>query len=179
MQSSTISETFVPTESKLGYEIAVSEMKYRLEEQYKSISAFKSITQQIFAAASLIVALGSSLQLFNVRVAATYQTFYNCIILIAMGSYALLISFCIVVLFPIKVKGPTSAERDLLFQRFIWRTNDLEIIRQQLDNYLAAISSNEPIIQKRRKLAMGSAILLPLIVILFLILSLIPRTPIN
>jgi len=178
MENSTISEEILPIESRLGYEIANSEMQYRLEEQYKSISAIKNITQQIFAAASLIVGLGGSLQLFNVQVDANYLILYNRIIWITMGLYFLLILFCIVVLFPVKVKGPTSADREELFQGFIWRTNDLDIMRQRLDNYIAAISANEPIIQKRRLLSIVPAVLLPIIVILLLGLSLIPRIPI-
>ena len=93
MESLINSEEILPTESRLGYEIAISEMQYRLEEQYKSVSAIKNITQQIFAAASLIVGLGGSLQLFNVQVDATHLIFYNRIILIAMGFYILLVSW--------------------------------------------------------------------------------------
>ncbi len=179
MDRSTISNTILPIDNILGYKIAISEMQYRLEEQYRSINAFKSTTQQIFATASLVVGLGGSLQLFNVYVSESYYVLYNWLILIAVGFYLLLILTCITALFPVKVKGPTPSDNEQLYIRFIWRTDEKDILRQQLDNYVAAINANEPIIQKRRRLAIITTVLLPIIVVIFFILSIIPRTPIT
>jgi hypothetical protein len=154
-------------------------MKYRLEEQYKSISAFKNIVQYIITSASLVVGLGGSLQLFNVQVDVLYVNKYKFLLISTIVIYLLLIALSLAVVFPVKVKGPTPADRDQLFNGFIWKTKELDILRQQLDNYLAAIDANECVILKRRKLAILTSCILPIIVILIILLSLIPRTVVS
>lgn len=165
-------------ENKLGYEVAIEEMQYQLDEQYKSIGNIKTFVQQIFGAASLIISLIGALQIFGVQVDPAWHGLYNILVGITMFLYIILVANCVRVLAPLRVKGPISADWDILIENFVGHEDDLDVLKQRLRCYLDAISLNKPIIDILYKRVKYLRWMLPAIVIILLILSLIPRTPI-
>jgi hypothetical protein len=167
----------VQIENKLGYETVIAEMKYLLEQQYQGIEATKSTAQHILSAASLIIALIGALQLLNVQVDPEWATAYNYLVVISIGSYVALIICCVIVIRPAQVYVPTSANWGELYSKFVGHRDDLDVLKQQLANYLNVINLNEQIVITRRRLATIASVLLPIIVIILFTLSAIPRTP--
>jgi hypothetical protein len=165
-------------ENKFGYQVAISEMQKYLDGQYQSVSAVKNVVEQILGAASLIIAIIGALQLFNARIQPQYQAIYNGLIVVTVILYIVLIASSIWVLSPTEVKGPISADWDELYKGYVGHENEIDILKQQLSNYLNAIKLNDPIIIKRSRRTWIPAILLPVIVILVFSLSLLPRIPI-
>ena len=138
-------------ENFLGYEISVSEMKYRLEEVYKGIDEIKNTFRNIFGAASIIVALIGALQVFSTDVVLEYESQYCLLISITIVLYALLIAGCIWMISPAIVAGPTPSDWDELKEGFIDRESKSKIYEQLIKNYIQAIDKSEPEVMKRYK----------------------------
>ena len=166
----------IPVENKFGYEIVIAEMKYLLEQQYQGIAATKSTAQHILSAASLIIALIGALQLLNVQVDAKWTIPYCGLVIFSILFYVALMICCVLVIRPAQVYTPTSANWDELYEKFVGNQDDLDILKQQLANYLNVLRLNESIVTTRRKLATAASILLPIIVIILFTLSVIPRS---
>jgi len=160
-------------ESRLGYEIAIDEMRLQLEEQSKSITAVKKITEIVFTASSLIISLIGALGLFRAPVSSDFVGLYNALIIIAMLLYIVLIVLSIWVMQPVKVYGPIKPDWDVLQDYYINFADDVAVLKQQLSSYLKAIQSNEPIISQRSKRAKCTSLILPVIVVILFFLSLI------
>lgn len=165
-------------ENKFGYETILVEMRYSLEEAYESISIPKKLGEQILAASSVIVALGSSLQIFNVQIDPRFLGWFNFLVISALILYLALFVLCLKLIFPVKVPGPTGSNWDDLYYGFVFEKTNAEVIKQTISNYISTINKCEPLIEPRRKLAVIVTILLPIIVTLLVLAALIPRTPI-
>lgn len=165
-------------ENLLGYEISVSEMKYRLEEVYKGIDEIKNTFRNVFGASSIIVALIGALQIFSSDVAPEYKALNCLLIALTIVSYGLLIAGCIWMISPIKVSGPTPSKWDALKEGFIDRDENSKIYEQLIKNYIRAIDKSEPEVMKRYKWGKFVLPLLPIIVVLLFIISLLPRVPV-
>lgn len=169
---------------KLGLEISIEEMRYRLKSQYEGVDAIKATARTVFGASSLIVSLLAALQLSNVRVDPTFSAAYSIGVVLAMALYAFQITLCISVLLPVSLNGPVKEDWDILYESFTgWNEllqdftgkSEIEILRKRLSAYLNAIELNEPIISDSRRTATWASYILPVIVIILLLLSLIPR----
>lgn len=171
-------ETEEVFENQLGYEISVSEMKRRLDGVYSGIDEIKKTFRSIFSAASLIVALIGALQIFSVKVIPAYQVYYTALFITSMVLYVFLIIGCIWMLSPIKVKGPTPEDWDVLYEGFSSQKDDIEIYKQLLSNYINAINKSEVIAEKRYRWALFFLPILPIIVVLMLIIGLLPKIPV-
>ena len=168
-----------PVENKFGYETVIAEMKYLLDQQYQGVEATKSTAQHVLGAASLIIALIGALQLLNVQIDPKWSTTYNCLVILSIVLYVALITCCILVIKPAQVFTPTSADWDELYYKFVGHQDDVDVLKQQLANYINVIGLNEKIVTYRRRLATIASILLPIIVIILFALSAIPRTPLS
>lgn len=162
-------------ENLLGYEITVSEMKYRLEEVYKGIDEIKMTFRNVFGAASLIVALMGALQIFSADVVPEDKDLYYLLISFSIALYVLLIAGCIWMISPVKVAGPTPAKWDKLKAGFIDREDKSKIYEQLIKNYINAINESEGKVTQRYKWGKLFLYLLPIIVVLLFWISLLPR----
>jgi hypothetical protein len=158
-------------ENKLGYEIAIAEMRRTLEEQGKSITAVKRIVENVFTASSLVIGLIGALGIFRAHVAPGYVVFYNVLLVIAILLYILLIALSVWILQPIEFHGPVKASWDVLYDYYVNFTDDVAVLKQHLNSYLNAIHLNEPIIVQRRKRARYTSMILPVIVLILFGLS--------
>lgn len=158
----------------MGYQVSIEEMRFKLSEQYHSLEVFKKFGEQMVSIASLVMVIGSSLQIFNATVTSN-RLIFNVLIVVAMILYLLLIGFSLYLSNPVKVKGPTPANWDELYEGFIAVPDNIAIQRKLISNYLEAIQKNEPILNDRKYLPKSLSVLLVLIVFLFVVLSLFPR----
>ena len=160
-------------ENRLGYEIAIDEMRRHLEEQGKSITAVKRITEIVFSASSLVFSLIGALGLLRAPVSSGCLVLYNALIIIAILLYIFLIGLSIWVLQPVKFYGPIEPDWNVIRDHYINFSDDLAILKNQLSGYLEAIKSNGPIISQRNKRAKCTSLILPVIVLILFGLSLI------
>jgi uncharacterized membrane protein YagU involved in acid resistance len=163
-------------ENKFGYKIAITEMKYRLDSQYEAITAVKNVTQQVFASSSLIIALIAALRIFNSQVSDDFLPLYTILVGIVMLLYIALIILCLKVLLPVKINLPIPDNLNELYDGFISKEDEIDILKQQLINYLDTIELNKPIIDHRHKLSRCATILLPIIVIILLGMGFLPKS---
>lgn len=164
--------------TKLGLTIAVEEMSQYLQYQFSSMDTIKTNIRAIFGSASLIIAILGGFQLVNVRIAANYLAVYNIGIVLSMIMYIALIVCCVWAISPAPMKGPIAPEWEEINSAFLEGKNENDILQQRLSNYLQAIKLNEHILLTRSHMVTVTGILLSLIVIILLLLSLVPRTPI-
>lgn len=164
-------------ENKLGLELSLEEMKHYHDEVFNGLAEIKKTTRYIFSAASIIIALIAVLQIFTVKVLPDYQTLYNNLIVASMILYGLLIAGSVFLLLPVKVKGVFPADLKTLKERLIDVDNDLTVYRQLINDYIDAIEQNEPKVRKRYWLTVVVGALLPIIVIMLLYMSTLPRIP--
>ncbi|MCJ7531835.1 MAG: hypothetical protein MUO64_12490 [Anaerolineales bacterium] len=158
-------------ENKLGYEIAIAEMRRKLEAQDKSITAVKRIVENVFTASSLVIGLSGALGIFRAQVAPGYIVFYNVLLFIAILLYILVIVLSVWILQPVEIHSPVEASWDVLFDYYVRITDDVAVLKQHLNNYLNAIHLNEPIIAQRRKRANYTSLILPVIAFILFVLS--------
>lgn len=136
----------IETENEeFGLNIWIAEMQSLLKNQLETFEVFKSTTRTIFGGSSLILALVSILQVFNVNVQASWYWVYVSGIILLAFLYLILIALCIRILMPVKVHGPIKADWDEIYDAFMEKSK-VEILRQQLSSILNAIELNRPIV---------------------------------
>jgi hypothetical protein len=156
------------TESLLGYRAAFEEMKYRLEEQHKGISAIKSFTQISLGSASVVLGLIGALRVQIVGFDPEISGKFHTILLIAVGLYFIQLITSLYILIPLKIFGPFTADWNHLYSGLVSRDNEIDILRQRLSNYLNVINKNQPIVDSRAVVAIIPPICL--VIILFLLI---------
>lgn len=162
---------------EIGLEISTGLMQRSLAAQNSGIDSMKSTARTLLGASSVIVSLLAALNLINIQPKTEYAWLYHLIIFFAAGLYAIQMVLCISVLSPIKLSGPIEEDWDLLYQTFASKS-EIGIKREQLDVYLKAIEENKPVVIKIRNRIKYASWLLPVVVIILLLLSVIPRYPI-
>ncbi len=160
---------------KLGLELAISDMQESLRNQSLSISAFKATTRHLLSAASLIVALIGALQLYKVQISDDWIWLYTGVLFLIAGLYIALVMLCVWAQAPIVVMGPIREEWEL-FREFYMGKSEIDILRVRLSGYLHAFDLNKEPIAFRVKLTKAASVILPVIVVILLLLSLVPRT---
>lgn len=163
-------------ENPTGYQVAIEEMKLTLQNNLASFEAVKNMARTIFGAASLVLGLLGTLQIISAEVMPAYRAWYNVLIVLVLLAYLGLIACCLYVLTPINIYLPIRADWPELWENFISETEE-NIYKTRLSGYLNAIQLNRPIIARLRNVTTGATLLLPIILILILCISLLPRVP--
>lgn len=158
----------------LYLEISFDEMQRLYAAQVSGFDSIKTNVRAVLSAASLIVSLVSALQILTVRVVPGYLWLYQTGVGLAAILYVVLVSLCIMALLPIKVITPLSPDWDELVTAYKG-LSEKEALMKRLSSTLNAIESNQPMVERFRKMQMGALILLPVLVVMLLLLTLIPR----
>jgi hypothetical protein len=157
-----------------GLKVCVDEMNRNLKLQYEGIDSLKATARAVLSAASLITALMTVLQLARPAIQAAYVPLYNAGIVITMMLYAGLISACVAAISSVTMIAPIGADWKALYTTFATKT-ETDLLKMQIAQTIQAIEKNEPIINRLRTLVIAACILLPVVVVILLALSLIPR----
>jgi len=166
-----------PTEYADGYRVAIAEARWSLQLHYTNIDTTKATARALLSASSLIVALIGALQVFNVAIQPQYQLIYNSLIFITMGLYLILIGCCVYAISPFQIVTPIKIDEPTLYKTYVHEGEEVERLASQLVSYINAVELNKPLVTQRDKLVQIASLILPAIVVLLLLLSLIPRTP--
>lgn len=161
------------TENDFGYEIAIQEMRYLIEDQSKSLELAKSTAQNVLSAASLIIALVGILPVLNASQQYNHTQCHWGLILLAAVLYTLLIIVCVYILGLQNFHGPIAADWPELYNSFVKHTDKTMILKTRLSAYLNALELNKPVVNRKTRLANLAAALLPAIVILLFLAALI------
>jgi len=159
------------------YTLLLSEMKINLEEIYSGITASKKFVQQIFTSSSLLIAIISSLQIFNEKIFNDNSLLFTTGIFVVALLYIVQVALCIIVMSPVGAIGVVGSDWDVLFPAYVNNKTKIEALRQHLSSYIKAVNANYPIMLKRAKLARITGYLFPIIILLLFILSFINRLP--
>lgn len=165
-------------ENPAGFDVIIDELKTHLQEQYDSVTVIKSSANSVFSAASLVVAIIGALGLFNVKIEDDYQLAFNLLIGVAITLYVGMIIGLVWVLQPVTVNGPTKTTWETLWNAYASKEDELNIKRQQISNYLAAIEHNSVVIKRLSTRTKIFSSIFPVILIILLVLTLFPRTSI-
>jgi hypothetical protein len=157
-----------------GLKVGVEEMNRNLKLQYEGIDSLKATARSVLSAASLITGLMSLLQLARPTIQPDYVALFNLGIVLTLILYVLLIGACLAAISALTLKAPVAADW-VVIQRFFGGKTGTELMNLQISALLHAITTNEPIIARQRRLVIIACILLPIIVVILLGLSLIPR----
>lgn len=160
--------------NNLDLQVAIEEMRIHLQRQNESVQAYKATARSLLSAASLIVALTATLQLFSVKIEPSSINLYNLLIVSAMALYIALIFCCVATLFPIDLKGPIGPDWELL-RKVFFNKEDREILKIQLSQLVRVISRNATTLESPSRYVRFASVLLPVVVILLFGLSLVPR----
>lgn len=151
-----------------GYRTALEEMQLLLEHQYERLKEAKSTARTILISGSFIVAIIGTLQIFNEKPEPFLQMWYEISIGIAITLYLLLIGFCVWILLPAEIWTPIKGEFEVLYDAFIGKRSEMEILDQQLLQRLIAIEKNEPTIRLKKDLSIAAGVCLALIVVILM-----------
>ena len=163
-------------ENIFGYKIAIEEMQLALKNNLESFDAVRNMARTLFGAASLIVGLLGTLQIISADVVPAYRGIYNFLITLTMIVYIGLIVCCLRVLSPNNIDLPIEVDWNVLWNHYISETDD-QIYKTRLISYINAIQKNWPVITRLRNITRIATLLLPIIIVLILLISLLPRVP--
>jgi TRAP-type C4-dicarboxylate transport system permease large subunit len=160
-------------EQKLGYEIAIEEMKYLIDEQSKTVDLAKATARQILSAASLIVALVAVLPILGSPINASNSRLYCCLIIAAGVLFITLIILCVLVLAMRRFAGPFLADWNEIWKTLVNQESELDILKMRLSSYLNVLRLNKSAVKQKTQFANIAAALLPAIVAILLFAALI------
>ncbi len=163
-------------ENPLGYQVAIQEMQFALQNNLASFDAVRNMARTLFGAASLIVGLLGTFQIVSAELVPDYRSLYNLLIGLTMFAYVGLIVCCLWVLKPVNIQLPTQVAWESLWNFYLSETDE-NIYKSRLISYIEAIHDNWPIIARLRKLTNLASGLLPVIILLILGISMLPRVP--
>ena len=161
-----------------GWQVGVEEMKSLYRLQFESVDIRKDQAKTILGASSIVIAILGALQLVGVQVVAEWLYVYNAAIVLAVGLYVASIVLCFLALDAVTLIYPVEDDWDTIYEHFGSQETDLDLAKKLLVSYLGAIEENRPTLIRHSLLVRWASILLPVVVVILLLLSLIPRVPV-
>lgn len=158
-----------------GYEMAVEEMRFVLEQQYDGIGIIKSTAQNLLSVSSVIVGLYSALQLLGNQIPARNSSLYIAALIASAVLYVFQTALCIYVLRPIGVHGPIRADWDVVMDNLAQLQDEKQVRIQLLSNYINAIDKNRPITSQLARTVNLAAALLVLNILTIMLSSWLSR----
>ena len=159
-------------ESKLGYQISISEMKTVLEGQMESVTAVKHIVEIILGTISVILGIGGLMGVYAGLFTDSSTLFQKILIGLLIILFALVFGLSFWVLQPVPMHRPIQAKWDILWESYLkHKDDDMVIYSMQLSSYLNAIEMNIPVIAQRSKRAKITTALFIALVVLHLIIA--------
>jgi hypothetical protein len=157
------------------YDVPLEEMQQLYKDLLASIDSIKSTIRSVLSAGSMIVSLSTALQIFTARtVTSDYMALYNNGIVVLAVVFVLLLTMCIVGLWPVYVVGPLAPEWDELTTAYKGLTQE-QSKAKRLSSLLNAFDLTKPIVRRFYLIQIGTLILLGLVVLLVLWLGTMPR----
>jgi hypothetical protein len=165
-------------ENTYGYKVTIEELRSSLDRVYDGFTELKNAVRSIFGTTTLIVSLIGALKIFSAQVSPPYLMCYNILLVIVMALYIVMIIGSVYIQNPKLIVSPTPADWETLESAYVLDKDNSDVSRQLISSYINAIVENQIIISRHYKLTWGISAILPIIIIILLVMSLIPRVPV-
>lgn len=156
------------------YRMARDEMRLSWERTHYGIASFRGTATTILSASSVLAAFLSAFQVFLGHPQAGWAWAYNLGMIVMFGLYGWLISCCIAVIFPVTFSGPVMGEWENLRETY-FDNEELEALEKEISGYISTTGTIREVVVRLKKRTKTACILLPLVVIVFMLMLLIPR----
>ncbi|TDA66105.1 MAG: hypothetical protein D9V45_03970 [Chloroflexi bacterium] len=156
-----------------GLKVAVSEVSGYMADQRHSLTILRDTAKSFFTAASVVISLVISLNLFFVKVEPSWRVPYWILLALLILAYCGFTFFSIKGFLPTPITKPFPDDYDILTKNLCVP----EIGRQAmiLSSYLESMKFNRPIVIKKTNYVKWSAILWGVIIILVIFMAAIPK----
>lgn len=154
--------------------VAIDEMSRNLRLQFEAMDTHKTTARAILSAASLIIGLMGVLQLARPSIQTPFVSLYNLGIVLAMIVYVVLISLAVWSIMAVSMASPIKSDWETLKTYFVGKCGR-DLLKMQLSAILNAIRFNDVLLTRQRRLVTAACVCLPVIVLILMALSLIPR----
>ncbi len=154
--------------------VSRDELGKSLERAYNRLDKFRSICTTILSSSSILAAFLSAFQMYFGRPAAGWKPVYDFGMIAMLSAYLVLVFFAISVILPAQAFGPIDPTEEEIRSAFFGKSKD-DVLLMQISGFLNAIKLTKQTVSQRSRQTKWACFLLPVVVIIFMLMLLIPR----